>query len=123
MNTNINTAEMMINFNHLLLIPQILKELEELREFKNSFTKQKEFIKTSEVMEILGLRSRATIKNYVDNCTFVDGKHYIKEDGKIKFVHKEILIFKNEYSKNTKSIHRKTEEQLELENALARLVA
>ena len=118
-----NTNNLMIDLNHLLLIPAILEELKELREFKNSFFKEKEFIKTSEVMEILGLRSRVTIKNYIDNYTFTEGEHYVREGGKIKFVHKEILKFKNKYSKNSKSLHRKTAEQIELEQALERLVA
>lgn len=118
-----NTTNTMINLNDLLLIPSILKELEELREFKNSFTKEKKFIKTNEVLELLNLKSRTTIKNYVDNNILKEKEHYIKEDGRIKFIYSEILKFKNEFSKYSKSLHKKTKEQLELEKALERLAS
>ena len=114
---------MIIDLSVLKLIPTILQELEELKAFKNEFLNNKTYIKSTEVLEILGLKSRATIKNYVDNCVFKENEHYIKEDNKIKFIYKEILNFKKANSKSTKSLHKKSEEQLEFENALKRLAA
>lgn len=108
-NTNNTNMNMLLDLSALQLLPQILNELKDLKEMielvKPNFTSSKD------VMQILGIKSRQTLRNYIDNGTFEEGVHYKMENDKVIYIPEGIMEFKKGFAKGRKKVQ--TDDELE----------
>lgn len=118
-----NNNSMIIDLSVLSLIPKILEELNELKKFKESFDSKLNLTSQTDVLKFLGLKSRTTLKKYVDENVFEEGVHYTKENNRIIYIPSGIVEFRNSHVKNRKALHGKIEEQEYLEKVFERFAS
>lgn len=121
MNEQKTTQPLLLDFSILNLLPQILEELQtikdRLNEQKVSYTKQKE------VMEYLGIKSSTTLINYRKDGTFQENIHYKLDGERVIYITDGIIDFKENFKKGNRKLRALTEDDLKTKNFLERLSA
>ncbi len=99
---------MTIAYENLDLIPILVTLVRELKKEVEILKSSKIKLRTNkEVQEFLNI-GRTTLHNYIKSGVLVERIHYIYENRKIIFIVEEIIKFKENYIKHSKSQHTTT---------------
>ncbi len=96
---------MTIAYENLDLIPILVTLVKELKKEVEILKSSKIKLRTNkEVQEFLNI-SRTTLHNYIKNGVLVEKEHYTYENGKTVYIVQEMIKFKENYIKHSKSQH------------------
>lgn len=118
-NNQTQNNQLLLDLSVLNLLPQILEELKELKEILEI----NPYLTPTEVMNYLNLNSRTTLINYRTNGTFKENQEYILENDKVIYLRKGIMNFKKMFTKGSRKLRDKTEDEVLSESVLKRFIA